>query len=230
MPNALANAPKIITEVSNKVRDIVKLVRRSVKASDKLKKLQNNDGKCPLKFILDMPVRWNSTFMMLERFLDLEEYAYSSTSECNNRPEMLLTKELQLIKDIVEIMRPIKDVITEISSEHYHPTASTIIPLVQCTRLALQDMHPETEGGSIFLTILLDGIKKAFAGMEENTLLRAACILDPRFKRVPFQSQSAATAGIKLIDLELRKLNNSVPIIVETPKPEKKVKSIWDCP
>ncbi|XP_011859726.1 PREDICTED: zinc finger BED domain-containing protein 1-like [Vollenhovia emeryi] len=70
--NSMTNVRDTIT----KVRNIVTLVKRSVVASDELKRLQVRDGKTvstALKFIQDVPTRWNSTLYMLERFLILEE-------------------------------------------------------------------------------------------------------------------------------------------------------------
>jgi len=66
-------------EIIIKVKNIVRLTRHSVVASDELKRLQIRDGKTDgttLKFIQDVETRWNTTFYMLERFLALEEYVY----------------------------------------------------------------------------------------------------------------------------------------------------------
>lgn len=70
---------------------------------------------------------------MLEHFNALEEYAYSVTSECDNRPDMLLQSELELIRDIIPIMKSAKDVIAEMCGENL-PTASVMIPLVKSKR------------------------------------------------------------------------------------------------
>lgn len=96
VPYTLSNVPSI-REIINKVKTIVTLVIRSVVASDELRRLQLRDGKSEgtaLKFIQDCPIRWNSTFYMLERFLILQEYVYAVLSKCQNAPNMLTRKEI----------------------------------------------------------------------------------------------------------------------------------------
>jgi len=64
-----------INEIITTVRKIVVVIKRSVVATDELKRLQISDGKSEgtvLKFIVDVSTRWNSTLYMLERFLALE--------------------------------------------------------------------------------------------------------------------------------------------------------------
>lgn len=102
-----------------------------------------------------------------------------------------------------------------------------LAPITQCMKLALQYLKPESEEGQTFLAILRDGIKVEFSTIEDNFLLSGACIPDRSFKRVPFQRQSAATAAIKVIDSERRKLKSRVST-VEPPEPEEESKNIWD--
>jgi hypothetical protein len=57
------------------VRLIAVKARSSAKCSALIKDLQaKNDIKIPLALILDMKVRWSSTFAMLKRAYDLREY------------------------------------------------------------------------------------------------------------------------------------------------------------
>lgn len=109
-----------VKEIISKVKKIVTIIRRSIVASDELKSLQLRDGKTEgtvLKFIQDVPTRWNSTFYMLNRFLELEQYVYPVISKCNNPPDMLKRDEIQILKDIVSLMKPIENVINEVSGE-----------------------------------------------------------------------------------------------------------------
>ncbi|KAF5318361.1 hypothetical protein D9611_014218 [Ephemerocybe angulata] len=57
------------------IRIITVKARSSAKRTELLKQLQEKEGvKVPLNLILDMKVRWSSTFAMLKRALDLREY------------------------------------------------------------------------------------------------------------------------------------------------------------
>lgn len=146
VPNVLnSNSMTNVRDTITKVRNIVTLVKRSVVASDELKRLQVRDGKIEstaLKFIQDVPTRWNSTLYMLERFLILEEYVYPITLKCRNIPEMLTRDEIELLKNITSLLKPIERVITEISGDSY-PTASVIIPIIHCMQVALCSWEPK---------------------------------------------------------------------------------------
>lgn len=79
VPDAIKLSPHI-REIITKVKSIVTVIKRSVVASDELKRLQIRDGKTEstvLKFKQDVPTCWNSTYYMIERFLQLKDYVYS---------------------------------------------------------------------------------------------------------------------------------------------------------
>lgn len=69
------------------VRTIVKQIRNSSNARLKLKKSQRDmsiEEKDCRELILDCKTRWNSTFVMIQRYIDLEIYIYSALKECRN--------------------------------------------------------------------------------------------------------------------------------------------------
>lgn len=96
------------------MKTIVTIARRSIAACDELKKQQIRDGKTEgtiLKFIQDVPTRWNSMLYMLERFLTLEEYVYPIMSKCPTTSDMLKREEMQMLNDVVSLIIPIDCVI-----------------------------------------------------------------------------------------------------------------------
>ncbi|XP_057652310.1 zinc finger BED domain-containing protein 4-like [Diorhabda carinulata] len=69
------NALKLptIKPILDKLRTIVSHFKRSSKATAKLNEIQKNSGiQVPKKILQDVVTRWNSTFYMFERFIDLE--------------------------------------------------------------------------------------------------------------------------------------------------------------
>lgn len=56
-----------------KARNIVSYFKRSTQAWEKLKKYQEQAGKSPKRPLQDVSTRWNSTFYMLRRLLEIKE-------------------------------------------------------------------------------------------------------------------------------------------------------------
>ncbi|XP_024875341.1 zinc finger BED domain-containing protein 1-like, partial [Temnothorax curvispinosus] len=207
VPKILKDMPEINNIIAT-VKKIVVLIRRSVVATDELKRLQILDGKTEgtvLKFILDVPTRWNSTLYMLERFLALEQYVYAVTLKCKRSdiPDMLTHSQIEVLQEVVSLMKPIEYVIKEISGSKY-PTCSTIIPIIHCMTLSIEQVKPSTNNGSSFQKKLLESIQDKFKNVENNMILAVPTILDPRFKRIDFQNARAAAAAVERINKEMK--------------------------
>ncbi|WP_447545078.1 hypothetical protein, partial [Neisseria gonorrhoeae] len=60
-------------DLISKVKQIVSHFRRSTVANNALKTYQIKNGiKDPKKLIQDVPTRWNATYYMISRFVELE--------------------------------------------------------------------------------------------------------------------------------------------------------------
>ncbi|KMQ88363.1 zinc finger bed domain-containing protein 1 [Lasius niger] len=98
-----------VRDTITKVKAIVTVTRRSVAACDELKKLQMRDGKTEgtaLKFIQDVPTRWNSTLYMLKDF-SLSRNMFIR-SKCSSAPDMLKREEMQMLNEVISLMKPVE--------------------------------------------------------------------------------------------------------------------------
>ena len=226
VPDVLVNMVTV-QDTIKKIKAIVTVTRRSVVACDELKRLQMRDGKTEgtaLKFIQDVPTRWNSTLYMLERFLALDEYVYPVISKCPNAPDMLKREEIQMLNDIISLMKPVECVITEVSGDSY-PTCSVIIPLIHCLKVTIRERKPSTTSGREFKEKLEAAINNRFdKNFEFNKILAVSNILDPRFKKIHFEGALAAAKAVSEINDYIKKNTASAATVQQINK-EVSVKS-----
>ncbi|KYM96901.1 Zinc finger BED domain-containing protein 4 [Cyphomyrmex costatus] len=119
---------------------------------------------------------------------------------------MLKRDDIQVLKDLVSLMKPIENVITEISGQSY-PTCNVIISLVYCMKCIIHDNRPSTEIRIVFKENLQSAIENRCKNFENNEIMSIATILDPRFKKLHFEKALAAGTTVSRIELLLKKKN-----------------------
>lgn len=149
---------------AKKIKDIISFFKKSVVAADQLRQNSN------LKWIQSVETRWNSTFNMLERFIELSEKISCIILHCPTAPPMLSASELQATKEFVQLLRPFEEA-TKIICGEYYLTACKVIPIVNTLRNKLIALKPSTDAGTYFKKALHLEFIKRFEGIEEVTLL-----------------------------------------------------------
>lgn len=193
-----------------KVKTLVTFFKHSVAAADELRKHEMK------KLIQNVPTRWNSTFYMLERFIELSERISLILLKFPKAPPMLTPSELQLAKEIVQVLSPIEAATKEISGEHYI-TGSKVIPLISCLKNKITNLHANlTSNVTIkLLESLSANINVRFGNVEQISILAVSTILDPRFKRLHFSNHIACSQAINKIARQIQNLND-----IDTPNEE----------
>lgn len=94
----------------------------------KLKEIQKQLGKSPLILLQDVVTRWNSTYYMVERILELEEALRTTMALLNstNLP-IISVEEWQLLSDIKNVLQPMEEVTKIICGQSYVTLSSVII-------------------------------------------------------------------------------------------------------
>lgn len=199
----------------SKVKAIVTFFKQSTIAADKLRSVSK------LKLIQSVETRWNSTFDMLERFDILSDKVGSILLKLPSSPPMLTATELQLAKEILEVLRPIEAVTRELCGEQY-VTCSKIIPMVNCLRQQIELLRTKTytETALTLIDRLQHNITKRFGNAEANHLRAISTILDPRFKRLHFKQLVQCSQAVNCIakyvrEIDRTKTNTSIDPVTE---------------
>lgn len=193
--DGLEEAKNLLTAV----KDITTYFKHNTNAADSLRKAQDHKIK-PLGLIQSVCTRWNSVFYQLERFVELSEIIAPILLKYPKAPTMLTAQQLELIRDLINILRPLEVITKEISREGY-VTASKIIPIVSCLTETYNTMKTGAMNiGAKTRILIVDALKKRFGNIEQVHLLAAATILDPRFKKIHFADHVACSRAISRIN------------------------------
>ena len=182
--------------VIKKVKDIVTFFNQSTVATNALREIQGEKFR---KLKQDVDTRWNSTYLMLDSYLNPLDPKVAKSDEgqrhidittvlCQRgKQQLCLTEEeLTSLKDTVKLLKIYYDATTEMSGESY-TTVSKVIPLVrQLTRLTRLD-H------SSLARRLNEYLDNYFDKLESEEVLTMSTILDPRYKSKCFTEKNVST-------------------------------------
>lgn len=186
-----------------KIKTLVTFFKQSVVAADELRKHNIK------KLIQSVPTRWNSTYYMLEQFIELSDGISLTLLKCPKAPPMLTASELQLAKEIIQVMKPIEAATKEICGEQY-VTGSKVIPLINCLKMKMDRLTINVSSNVAIklLNSLSNNINIQFGTIEQVHLLATSTLLDPCFKRLHFNNHVACSRCINKITNQLENIND----------------------
>ena len=186
-----------LKQAREKVRNIVSYFHSSAKANRKLEEAQismfgPNPG--PLKLIQEVLTRWNSTYFMFMRFIELRPLVNSvlTDDEIGRGNLAIFDPEiLQVIQRAVNAFEPIQQASEEMCGDKY-PTISMVLPIAQLLMETTKEMSSKCE----ISAKVNQQLYKYFGQAEDNYQLAAAAFLDPRFKQYVFSTSSDRTCRV----------------------------------
>lgn len=90
--------------IVSKIKSIVTWFKQSCIASDELRKATPAETK----LIQSVPTRWNSTFYMVQRFLELRTVINDIIFRHATAPPMLSGSEISIASSVLLILRPLE--------------------------------------------------------------------------------------------------------------------------
>ncbi|CAB3234982.1 unnamed protein product [Arctia plantaginis] len=179
-----------------KVKKIVAHFKRSTQANEKLMKYQSNHLgiEQPKKLVMEVVTRWNSTYLMIKRFIELREAVKATTAVINKEWPIMSQEEWTNLELLVSVLAPFEEITSSLSGQNY-VTGGLAIVLCNSLRDICQEMlqnrhYIDAEIVQNVLIKLKSGLDSRFQNIEQSKTLALCTLLDPRFKLEMFKSDT----------------------------------------
>lgn len=174
--------------ILGRIRRVVSFFHRSTTAAHVLKTKQEllmKKENEQHKLIHDVPTRWNSTYDMLERYLEQQAPIYAAVTDKSLKKNVkdivtLSDTDVRVAEEVLQVLKPLKTVTTLLSTETA-PSVSLILPL---KATLLKSLVPSEEDSSITRDVkaaIREDLTPRYPPDVQDYLHRATA-LDPRFK------------------------------------------------
>ncbi|KAG5869431.1 hypothetical protein JTB14_003123 [Gonioctena quinquepunctata] len=169
-------------------KSIATFLRSSTLAADKLRFHQSTNGKKQLKPIQEVSTRWNSTYFMIKRLVEIRTELALAINVCEKVPMNLSAEEYNVLEEFISILEPFEIATNEISGDQYI-TISLIIPLIRgIVDKLLVLTNSKNEESLMVLNSVKEFMKLRLKPYESRTPCIIGAMLDPRIKRAGFRS------------------------------------------
>lgn len=118
-----------VSRLLGNIRRAVSFFHRSTTAAHILEQKQEMLHLPKHCLIIDVSTRWNSSYNMVERYLEQNTAVYSALTERalkNKEIANLTDVEVSIVESVIEVMKPLKTITTMLSTETT-PSVSMIL-------------------------------------------------------------------------------------------------------
>ncbi|KAK1882424.1 Glutamate receptor 4 [Dissostichus eleginoides] len=170
---------------------------------EKLVSVQRQLGRPTLKLLQEVETRWNSTYHMLQRLVDLREPVGAALASLNTEITTLTSAEFTTISGCLSLLSGFNDATIELSEEK-NVSGSKVVPLLKMLEQMLQEEMAKTavavakEMGEH----LLRQLRERLHTLQSMSIMSLATLLDPRFKLIGFFSPLKAAEATKRLVTE----------------------------
>ncbi|XP_060791742.1 zinc finger BED domain-containing protein 4-like [Neoarius graeffei] len=175
---------KQVSNVLAKMRSTVSYFHRSTTAAYILETKQDMLDLPHHSLIIDVATRWNSSYEMVERYLEQQAAIYSALTEKKIKTKgiaNLSDQELSYAENIVDVMKPLK-MITAVIRTETAPSISMILPLQTTILNATQENTSDAPITREMKNAIGENFKGRYEDPDLRDFLNKCTLLDPRFK------------------------------------------------
>lgn len=183
--NKLFKEQRSVSDALAVFRDIASHFHRSSHAVSKLNEIQSELKIKQHKIIQDVSTRWNSTYYMLQRFVEQRKaitlYFISRSSSASKAKVVNATdNQWELAEMLVSILHHFEKATKDMSRDD--ASSSLILPFVYAMEKFLEYAQEQASGVKTIVTDLRRDFTDRFLKYKENRDLKVAMMMDPRFK------------------------------------------------
>ncbi|XP_073701142.1 E3 SUMO-protein ligase ZBED1-like [Garra rufa] len=183
-----------VARLLGRIRRVTAFFRRSTLASEQLKQKQRLLQLPSHRLITDVITRWNSSYEMIERFLEQQPAICAAllSAEVRRSEKDIFTlseSDITCAEEVLRALKPMKDA-TLVMSEESMPTLSLIAPLHTKLVMGAEENPDDTQTVKDIKAAIAQDLGKRYS--ERETLYMASAV-DPRFKDLPFLSEAEAS-------------------------------------
>ncbi|XP_038133603.1 E3 SUMO-protein ligase ZBED1-like, partial [Cyprinodon tularosa] len=209
----------VLSGIRAKAQKLVGYFRSSTTAKEKLSQVQRHLGLQELKLMQEVETRWNSTYLMLQRLMELREPVGATLAGLQTDIPILTSEEFRIVRGCLSLLNPFYYATVELSAEET-VSASKVIPLLKMLEQSLQEemAKPAPPASHEVGDHLIRQLREKLQMLQSMSILALATLLDPRFKVIGFFSHTKATEAIKRLTSECATMMHSTPSSDETPQ------------
>ena len=205
-----------LSKMLAKIRRIVQFFHKSSTATVIFRQKQSLLQLPNHKLIQDVVTRWNSTFEMVQRYLEQQAAVQATLVDKDLRKKerdmpSLTDTEITSAEELVKVLEPMKTATTLMCDEKI-PTLSIVYPLFQKLINYFSD-HTTTVTASPSVAevkrVIRDDLAKRYQEPASTEILIKAAALDPRFKALPFLDQEKRSNIFITLTTEAVSLNET---------------------
>ncbi|XP_034034592.1 zinc finger BED domain-containing protein 1-like [Thalassophryne amazonica] len=213
--------------ILGRIRKVVSYFHRSTTAAHVLKTKQEMLQLPTHKLIHDVTTRWNSTYDMMERYLEQQAAIYSALTYKSLKKNVkdivtLSDDDVKVAEEVLQVLKPLKMVTTLLSTES-RPSVSMILPLK--TRI-MQSMAPSEEDSAITRDVKIainEDLKPRYTSPPTlQDYLHGSTALDPRFKSLSHLDPAISQRTYNDLISEIGRVAEPTGAGLDTPPPPKK--------
>ena len=188
---------------------VVTHFNHSALACDRLSKIQEDLNLPKKKLIQDVPTRWNSTFYLLQRLLEMKNAIVLYATE--HDIQVPTTNEWRLMENVICLLQPFEEYrYTKLLSSNNAPISSVIPAVAVLQHFLNKDDGDKSAGVRTMKEEFHDAVKSRFENVLADENYIVATTVDPRFK-----TAFATTTGHALLLQELNKIEKPVEELLE---------------